>query len=261
MRGDLRGARLREGRRAAAHRANGTTRASPKTGFDAGENIGSPLQRRPGRAAAAAGARRSAGCCSSRDEAARAAPPGSRAGYRSQRDGRGPHAWQNHWLFVPLFDRRGGRIGYIWADDPLDRLQPDAERLQILRAFANQATTALEQAAQFEEIQNAYAHHRALIDASPMAIIDFDFDGRVRSWNAGAAEMFGWTAEETIGRISPIVPEDELHVLPRQHAARSRAGETCARPRPPPPAPRRLADRRQHRRPARSATRTARSSA
>ena len=111
---------------------------------------------------------------------------------------------------MPLHGRRGGRIGYIWADDPTDRLRPDAERLKILRAFANQATTALEQAAQFEEIQNAYEHHRALIDASPTAIVDFDLDGRIRSWNGGAAEIFGWTAEEAIGRVSPIVPEEEL---------------------------------------------------
>ena len=117
------------------------------------------------------------------------------------------------------------RIGYIWADDPLDRLRPDAERLQILRAFANQATTALEQAAQFEEIQNAYEHHRALIDASPVAIVDFELDGRVRSWNAAASEIFGWTAEEVIGRVSPIVPADELDVLPRQ-PRRIAQGET-----------------------------------
>lgn len=131
-------------------------------------------------------------------------------GYRSQRDGRGPYAWNNDWLFVPLHDRRGRRIGYIWVDDPVDRLRPDAERLQILRAFANQATTALEQASQFEEIQNAYEHHRALIDASPVAIIDFELDGRVRSWNAGATEIFGWTADEAIGRINPTVPKDEI---------------------------------------------------
>ena len=142
--------------------------------------------------------------------AARATLPNRPAGYSSQRDGRGPYAWQNHWLFVPLHGRRGNRIGYIWADDPADRLRPDAERLKILRAFANQATTALEQAAQFEEIHNAYEHHRALIDASPTAIVDFDLDGRIRSWNGGAAEIFGWTADEAIGRVSPIVPEEEL---------------------------------------------------
>jgi PAS domain S-box-containing protein len=150
------------------------------------------------------------GCFVIPHAAARAALPGRPAGYRSTLDGRGPHAWENHWLFVPLHGRRGGRIGYIWVDDPTDRLLPDAERLQILRAFANQATTALEQAAQFEAIHNAYEHHRALIDASPTAIVDFDLDGRVRSWNGGAAEIFGWSADEVIGRVSPIVPEDEL---------------------------------------------------
>jgi PAS domain S-box-containing protein len=149
------------------------------------------------------------GCYVFDEDSVRAIFPERNPSYSSERDGRGPHAWQNHLLFVPLYDRRGGRIGFIWADDPVDRLRPDAERLQILRAFANQATTALEQAAQFEEIQNAYEHHRALIEGSPTAIIDFDLDGRVRSWNAGATEIFGWTAEEAIGRFSPVVPEDE----------------------------------------------------
>jgi PAS domain S-box-containing protein len=165
------------------------------------------------------------GCFLMPHDAARAQLPARPAGYRSQRDGRGPHAWQNHWLFVPLHDRRGGRIGYIWADDPVDRLVPDAERLQILRAFANQATTALEQAAHFDEIQNAYEHHRALIDASPTAIVDFDLDGRVRSWNGGAAEIFGWTADEVIGRVSRIVPESELEYF-LGNIRRVAAGET-----------------------------------
>jgi len=149
------------------------------------------------------------GCFVIPDAAARELLPERPVDYTSQCDGRGPHAWQNHWLFLPLVDRRGRRIGYIWADDPFDRLLPDAERLQILRAFANQATTVLEQAAQFEEIQTGYQHHRALIDASPIAIVDFDLDGRVRSWNEAAARTFGWRPEEVIGRFSPIVPEDE----------------------------------------------------
>jgi PAS domain S-box-containing protein len=168
-----------------------------------------------------------AGCYVIPHAAARELLPERPTGYRSQRDGRGPHAWQNDWLFVPLYDRRGGRIGYIWADDPVDRLRPDAERLQILRAFANQATTALEQAAQFEEIQNAYEHHRALIDASPAAIVDFDLHGRVRSWNGGATEIFGWTAEEVIGRISPIVPDDEIDYF-LGNIARIAGGETMS---------------------------------
>jgi PAS domain S-box-containing protein len=165
------------------------------------------------------------GCFLIPHDEARRLLPDRPVGYRSQRDGRGPDAWQNHWLFVPLQDRRGRRIGYIWADDPVDRLRPDADRLQILRAFANQATTALEQSAQFEEIQNAYEHHRALIDASPFAIVDFSLDGRVRSWNAAASEVFGWTEDEVIGRVSPIVPADELDFF-LGNLARIAQGET-----------------------------------
>ena len=166
-----------------------------------------------------------AGCFLITAERAHELLPERPVGYVSQRDGTGPHAWQNHRLFVPLHDRRGGRIGYIWADDPHDRLRPDAERLQILRAFANQAATALDQASQFDEIQNAYERHRALIDASPVAIVDFDFDGRVRSWNASAVEMFGWTAEEVIGRVVPIVPEDEFELF-LTNLDRVRQGQT-----------------------------------
>ncbi len=165
------------------------------------------------------------GCFLLAHESARALLPDRPAGYRSRNDGRGPNAWLNHWLFVPLNDRRGRRIGYIWADDPVDRQRPDAERLQILRAFANQAATALDHAAQFEQIQNAFEHHSALIDASPVAIVDFDFDGRIRSWNASAVEIFGWKPEEVIGRTCPLVPEEETELF---HAMleRVRAGET-----------------------------------
>ena len=73
--------------------------------------------------------------------------------YSSQRNGRGPHAWNHHWLLVPLYDRNGAEMGFIWADDPEDRLVPSAERLQALRVFANQATTALYAAEQFEQMR------------------------------------------------------------------------------------------------------------
>jgi diguanylate cyclase (GGDEF)-like protein len=73
--------------------------------------------------------------------------------YRSRLNGQGPHAWRDHWLIVPLYGRGGEVIGLIWTDDPVDRLLPSPERLQALRVFANQATTALDTAAQFEEMQ------------------------------------------------------------------------------------------------------------
>jgi len=71
----------------------------------------------------------------------------------SRLNGRGPNAWLDHWLLVPLYGRSGEITGVIWADDPADRLVPTSPTLQALRVFANQAMTALDAAAQFEEMR------------------------------------------------------------------------------------------------------------
>jgi diguanylate cyclase (GGDEF)-like protein len=73
--------------------------------------------------------------------------------YVSAQNGRGPHAWQHHWLLVPLRSRAGELRGLIWVDEPDDQLIPSRDNLQALRVFANQAQAALESAAQFEEVR------------------------------------------------------------------------------------------------------------
>jgi diguanylate cyclase (GGDEF)-like protein len=73
--------------------------------------------------------------------------------YASTLNGSGPRAWNRHWLVVPLVDHDGALQGFIWTDDPEDRLLPTREKMQALRLFANQAASALESAARFEELQ------------------------------------------------------------------------------------------------------------
>ena len=63
--------------------------------------------------------------------------------YPSQLNGRGPWAWNRHSLVVPLADGEGALLGFIWVDNPSDRLVPSADRLQALRIFANDAAAAL----------------------------------------------------------------------------------------------------------------------
>ncbi len=93
------------------------------------------------------------GCYLLPNEEARKRIDSAEIKYMSQNNGRGPHAWNHHWLIVPLYDRDGEAFGVIWADDPDDRLLPSADRLQALRVFANQATTALLAAEQFEKMR------------------------------------------------------------------------------------------------------------
>ena len=73
--------------------------------------------------------------------------------YASTLNGSGPRAWNRHWLIVPLLDREADLRGFIWVDDPADRMLPAREKMQALRLFANQATSALESAARFQELE------------------------------------------------------------------------------------------------------------
>ena len=46
----------------------------------------------------------------------------------------------------------------------------------------------------------------ALFGASPLASVLYDLDGEVERWNAAAEELFGWQADEALGRHLPEVP-------------------------------------------------------
>lgn len=64
----------------------------------------------------------------------------------------------------------------------------------------------------------------AIIRASPLAIVCLDTNYRVRLWNAAAERMFGWSAQEMLGRELRVVPPSqyESHKALREAAMRGR---------------------------------------
>ena len=70
-----------------------------------------------------------------------------------------------------------------------------------------------------EKLQRTTQTLQTLIDASPLAIMTLDSAGRVRSWNAAAQGMFGWTAAEAVGKVVPFVPPENLDRVPGIGAA------------------------------------------
>jgi PAS domain S-box-containing protein len=77
-----------------------------------------------------------------------------------------------------------------------------------------EALIAREQA--LEEAQNARETSRLLasiVESSGDAIVGHDLDGHITSWNTGAEQMFGYSAEEAIGRTADFIAppgEDEM---------------------------------------------------
>jgi PAS domain S-box-containing protein len=57
---------------------------------------------------------------------------------------------------------------------------------------------------------HAEALLRALVDASPLAMWVLDPEGRVVLWNQAAVRLTGWTADEALGKVSPIVPPEKV---------------------------------------------------
>ncbi len=64
-------------------------------------------------------------------------------------------------------------------------------------------TDITERKAQEERLQ-------ALIDSSPVALVEFGLDTRIRLWNPAAERIFGWTRDEMLGRGGlPMAPPDD----------------------------------------------------
>jgi PAS domain S-box-containing protein len=86
----------------------------------------------------------------------------------------------------------------------------DLERLnhQLRREVAERSRAEAALAQQASSLREATAELRALFDGSPLAICSVTPDGTVRSWNRAAEELFGWSAEEVVGRLPPNVPPE-----------------------------------------------------
>ena len=65
----------------------------------------------------------------------------------------------------------------------------------------------------------------AIVASSDDAIVSKTLDGRIQSWNAGAERIFGYRADEMIGRPITLIIPPELHEEERQILEKLRRGE------------------------------------
>jgi PAS domain S-box-containing protein len=77
------------------------------------------------------------------------------------------------------------------------------------------AVNTLVEITEHNKAEDAAARLAAIIEASDDAIVSKALNGIIKTWNAGAERLFGYTAEEVIGRpITILIPPDHIDEEP-----------------------------------------------
>jgi PAS domain S-box-containing protein len=79
--------------------------------------------------------------------------------------------------------------------------------VRLLATIAANVGVAIQNARLFSEVERQREYSASLVEISPVAVIVMDRDEVVTEWNPAAAELFGYSFEEALGR-----PIDELVV-------------------------------------------------
>jgi PAS domain S-box-containing protein len=77
--------------------------------------------------------------------------------------------------------------------------------LAIFRLIESKERTILEL---YSRAQRSAERLERLIQSSGDAIITLDLQGRVLSWSRGAEAIYGWSRDEAVGTVLPMVPAD-----------------------------------------------------
>ena len=102
-----------------------------------------------------------------------------------------------HLLFETLHKRKDGTVYEV------------AVQLQLIRGVENVFYASITDITERKRAEEARAHLAAIVASSSEAIISQTMDGTIKSWNGGAEQIFGYTADEMIGTsIRRLVPAD-----------------------------------------------------
>jgi PAS domain S-box-containing protein len=113
-------------------------------------------------------------------------------------------------LLIP-FHIKGEAVGTIWvvAHDTSRRF--DAEDLRVMTNLGAFAASAYQTLLSL----NATQRIASIVESSDDAIVSKDLNGVIINWNKGAERIFGYTAEEAVGKpITILIPPDRLDEEP-----------------------------------------------
>ncbi|HXF67692.1 MAG TPA: PAS domain S-box protein [Burkholderiales bacterium] len=100
--------------------------------------------------------------------------------------------------------------------------EPDPLLMEAAQAVGSQLARLIERSRAARTAERI----AAIVESSPDAMISIGLDGTILSWNRGAQEIFGYPAQEALGRnVSMLFPEERRHEIGSTRSA-ILAGET-----------------------------------
>ena len=99
-------------------------------------------------------------------------------------------------------------------------LRKDGRQLEVsiavtpLRSKTGQiigASKILRDVTEYNRVKHQIEEQKALLDKTQDAIVIFEPEGRILYWNKGAERIYGWTADEAVGRFVGEFIHSDLH--------------------------------------------------
>ncbi|HEX8985283.1 MAG TPA: PAS domain S-box protein [Bryobacteraceae bacterium] len=136
--------------------------------------------------------------------------------FNELRSGLFPNQYENYWVA-----RDGSRRLIAWSNTAVLSAAGEVEFV------IGTGMDVTERRRAEDGLRQANEMLRAVIEASPLAIIAMDLSGVVTAWSRAAESIFGWREAEVIGVPLPIVPEDDEKFF-HDNLQKLRGGDTIA---------------------------------